>query len=131
LTAAMAGTAAGSAGARPGPGKPAASRPAAAVGPGKPAAAAHGTTGAPGGTTGAPGGAGGALGLVAKVLPYLTVVIAAFAPLAASVYLVASTGWSVAERWLFASSRRRQGSGAPGGDAPRAGHTPADRARRS
>jgi YidC/Oxa1 family membrane protein insertase len=43
----------------------------------------------------APGGA------LVKVLPYLTVLIAAFAPLAAGVYLVASTGWSVLERYLF------------------------------
>ena len=39
--------------------------------------------------------------LLGKVLPYLTVVIAAFAPLAAAVYLVTSTGWSVLERCLF------------------------------
>ena len=66
-------------------------------------------------------------GAVLKVLPYLTVVIAAFAPLAAAVYLVVSTGWSVAERWAFARSRHkardqheaRELTGAP----PRAGHT--------
>jgi YidC/Oxa1 family membrane protein insertase len=68
-------------------------------------------------------------GAVLKVLPYLTVVIAAFAPLAAAVYLVVSTGWSVAERWAFARSRQRHEAqerheapeltGAP----PRAGHT--------
>jgi YidC/Oxa1 family membrane protein insertase len=51
--------------------------------------------------------AGGALGATLKVLPYLTVVIAALAPLAAAVYLVVSTGWSVAERWAFARSRQR------------------------
>jgi YidC/Oxa1 family membrane protein insertase len=45
----------------------------------------------------APGGAGALL----KLLPYLTVVIAAFAPLAAGVYLVVSTAWSLAERALF------------------------------
>jgi YidC/Oxa1 family membrane protein insertase len=39
-------------------------------------------------------------GLV-KVLPYLTVVIAAFAPLAAGIYLLTSTGWSLAERKFF------------------------------
>jgi YidC/Oxa1 family membrane protein insertase len=47
-------------------------------------------------TAGVPG-----TGALAKVLPYLTVVIAVFAPLAAGVYLVTSTGWSVLERWLF------------------------------
>ena len=40
-------------------------------------------------------------GALVKVLPYLTVVIAAFAPLAAGIYLITSTGWSLAERRLF------------------------------
>jgi len=57
-------------------------------------------------------GAGGALG---RVLPYLTVVIAAFAPLAAGIYLVTSTGWSALERQLFRVRTRpepgRQGAG--------------------
>lgn len=48
-------------------------------------------------------GAARAVGLLGKVLPYLTVVIAAFAPLAAAVYLVVSVGWNVAERWAFAA----------------------------
>jgi YidC/Oxa1 family membrane protein insertase len=38
-----------------------------------------------------------------KVAPYLTVVIAAFAPLAGVIYLVTSTGWSAAERLVFAA----------------------------
>jgi YidC/Oxa1 family membrane protein insertase len=82
-------------------------------------------------------GAGGAAGLLGKVLPYLTVVIAAFAPLAAAVYLVVSTGWSVGERWLFASARRReaggqgrQGGGEISGDPARVGNTLGDRAHR-
>jgi YidC/Oxa1 family membrane protein insertase len=56
---------------------------------------------------GAAGGAGAAraVGLLGKVLPYVTVVIAAFAPLAAAVYLVVSVGWSVAERRVFAALR--------------------------
>lgn len=59
-----------------------------------------------GAAPGAPAAGGArAVGLLGKVLPkvlpYLTVVIAAFAPLAAAVYLVVSTGWSVAERWLL------------------------------
>jgi YidC/Oxa1 family membrane protein insertase len=45
----------------------------------------------------------GTAGLLARVLPYLTVVIAAFTPLAACVYLVTSTGWSLIERRLFRS----------------------------
>jgi YidC/Oxa1 family membrane protein insertase len=47
---------------------------------------------------GAPGGA------LVRVLPYLTVVIAAFVPLAAGIYLLTSTAWALAERRFF---RRR------------------------
>jgi YidC/Oxa1 family membrane protein insertase len=47
-----------------------------------------------------PAGAGRA-GLLARVLPYLTVVIAAFAPLAAGIYLLTSLAWSLAERVFF------------------------------
>ena len=84
------------------------------------------------GAAGAGAGAApeGALGLVVRVLPYLTVVIAAFAPLAAAVYLVVSTGWSVAERWVFASSRQRGSGDQNTGAAPRASHTLRDRAHR-
>ena len=52
------------------------------------------------GRPGRPGGGGGP-GLLVKVLPYLTVVIAAFAPLAAGIYLLTSLAWSLAERMLF------------------------------
>jgi YidC/Oxa1 family membrane protein insertase len=62
-------------------------------------------------------------GVLAAVLPYLTVVIAAFAPLAAGVYLVTSTGWSVAERRLFHWREARKSPGAGPSAAP-------DRARR-
>jgi len=44
-----------------------------------------------------------ALTVVGKVAPYLTVVIAAFAPLAGVIYLVTSTSWSAAERLVFAA----------------------------
>ena len=47
-----------------------------------------------------------ALTAVTKVLPYLTVLIAAFAPLAGAIYLVTSTGWSAAERLVFAACYR-------------------------
>ncbi|HEX7160264.1 MAG TPA: membrane protein insertase YidC, partial [Trebonia sp.] len=40
-------------------------------------------------------------GLLAQVLPYVTVVIAAFAPLAAAIYLLTSVAWTFAERRLF------------------------------
>jgi YidC/Oxa1 family membrane protein insertase len=43
----------------------------------------------------------GSAGLLVRVLPYLTVVIAAFAPLAAGIYLLTTLGWSLAERMYF------------------------------
>jgi YidC/Oxa1 family membrane protein insertase len=48
-----------------------------------------------------------ALTVFTKVAPYLTVVIAAFAPLAGVIYLVTSTGWSAAERMVFAARATR------------------------
>jgi YidC/Oxa1 family membrane protein insertase len=45
--------------------------------------------------------AGKTAGALTRVLPYVTVVIAAFAPLAAAVYLVTTVAWSLAERRLF------------------------------
>src|SRR5215472_18483622 len=48
----------------------------------------------------APAGAGSP-GLLVRMLPYLIVVIAAFAPLAAGIYLLTSLAWSLAERMLF------------------------------
>jgi YidC/Oxa1 family membrane protein insertase len=53
--------------------------------------------------SGSPGTTGGSW-LLVKVLPYLTVVIAAFAPLAAGIYLVTSLAWSLAEREFFRRS---------------------------
>jgi YidC/Oxa1 family membrane protein insertase len=55
----------------------------------------------------ADGGASRTLAAVGRVAPYLTVVIAAFAPLASVVYLVTSTAWSAAERLAFAARTRR------------------------
>jgi YidC/Oxa1 family membrane protein insertase len=46
-------------------------------------------------------GAGAPGGALIRVLPYLTVVVAAFVPLAAGIYLVVSTGWALAERNFF------------------------------
>jgi YidC/Oxa1 family membrane protein insertase len=43
-------------------------------------------------------------GLLARLTPYITVVIAAFLPLAAGLYLVTTTAWTLAERILL---RRR------------------------
>jgi YidC/Oxa1 family membrane protein insertase len=42
-----------------------------------------------------------ALGLLSRVMPYTTVVIAAFVPLAAGIYLLTTTGWTAAERAFF------------------------------
>jgi YidC/Oxa1 family membrane protein insertase len=70
---------------------------------------------AAGGTPGTPGTPG--TGVLVKVLAYLTVVIAAFAPLAAGIYLLTSMGWSLAERRFFfrrpAGSRGDQGAQQP------------------
>jgi YidC/Oxa1 family membrane protein insertase len=52
-------------------------------------------------TAKAGGAANGAAGALLRVLPYLNVVIAAFIPLAAGIYLLASTGWALAERTFF------------------------------
>lgn len=65
-------------------------------------AQATGISAAPG-APGAPGAAAaaGRPGLLVRALPYLTVVIAAFAPLAAGIYLLTTLAWSLAERMLY------------------------------
>ena len=60
-----------------------------------------------------------ALTAVTKVLPFITVAIAAFAPLAGAIYLVTSTGWSAAERLVFAARTRRSAENQPVSDAAR------------
>lgn len=61
--------------------------------------AAPGAAGAPG----APAAArpGGAAGWLTRVLPYLTIVIAAFVPLAAGLYLLTTVAWTAAERTVL------------------------------
>ena len=44
---------------------------------------------------------GGAVGGLTRVLPYLTIVIAAFVPLAAGLYLLTTTAWTAAERTVL------------------------------
>src|SRR5215470_9570252 len=44
---------------------------------------------------------GGAVGWLTRVLPYLTIVIAAFVPLAAGLYLLTTTAWTAAERTVL------------------------------
>ncbi|HTX85427.1 MAG TPA: membrane protein insertase YidC [Streptosporangiaceae bacterium] len=48
----------------------------------------------------APGQPAG-LGVLSRIVPYTTVVIAAFVPLAAGIYLLTTTGWTAAERAVF------------------------------
>jgi YidC/Oxa1 family membrane protein insertase len=59
------------------------------------------------GTSPAPGAAGRP-GLLVRALPYLTVVIAAFAPLAAGIYLLTTLAWSLGERMLYSRSAGRK-----------------------
>ena len=49
-------------------------------------------------------GAGEAPAVLARVLPFATVAVAAFVPLAAGLYLVTSTAWTLAERALLTRS---------------------------
>ncbi|HXJ28067.1 MAG TPA: YidC/Oxa1 family membrane protein insertase, partial [Streptosporangiaceae bacterium] len=56
--------------------------------------------GAPG-AAGAAARPGGAVGGLTRVLPYLTIVIAAFVPLAAGLYLLTTTAWTAAERTVL------------------------------
>ena len=50
---------------------------------------------------------GGAVGWLARVLPYLTLVIAVIMPLAAGLYLLTTTAWAAAERTVLAPIVRR------------------------
>jgi hypothetical protein len=62
-----------------------------------------------------------AAGLLTRVLPYVTVVIAAFAPLAAAIYLLTTVAWTLAERRIFLRrSLSPTSTGSPGstGRAP-------------
>jgi len=59
-------------------------------------------------------------GVLTRVLPYLTVVFAAFAPLAAAIYLLTTVAWTLGERGLFL--RRTAAERQAGGQQP-----PADR----
>jgi YidC/Oxa1 family membrane protein insertase len=53
-----------------------------------------------------------AAGLLTGVLPYVTVVFAAFAPMAAAIYLLTTVAWTLAERRLFLR-RTAQAAGVP------------------
>jgi YidC/Oxa1 family membrane protein insertase len=56
-------------------------------------------------TAQATGATAGSPGLLVRALPYVTVVIAAFAPLAAGIYLLTTLAWSLAERMLYSRSK--------------------------
>jgi YidC/Oxa1 family membrane protein insertase len=43
----------------------------------------------------------GALGMLGRIMPYSTLAIAAFVPLAAGIYLLTTTSWTVAERAIL------------------------------
>jgi YidC/Oxa1 family membrane protein insertase len=64
---------------------------------------------------GAAASGAGLAGLLGRVLPYTTVIIAAFVPLAAGLYLLTTTAWTAAERAAW-----RHRSGRPGQAAPSA-----------
>jgi YidC/Oxa1 family membrane protein insertase len=49
-----------------------------------------------------PAPAQGGMKLITNVLPYVSVVFAAFMPLAAGLYLATTVAWSTVERWFFA-----------------------------
>jgi YidC/Oxa1 family membrane protein insertase len=78
-----------------------------------PASRAPASTGTTGPAT--PGTA--LLGKLGRILPYSTVIIAAFVPLAAGLYLLTTTAWTAAERLILGrrladTSRRRCGAAA-------------------
>ncbi len=50
---------------------------------------------------------GGAVGWLARAVPYVTLAIAAVMPLAAGLYLLATTAWAAAERAMLAPVLRR------------------------
>jgi YidC/Oxa1 family membrane protein insertase len=69
-----------------------------------------------------------ALTAVSKFLPFITVLIAVFAPLAGAIYLITSTGWSAAERFVFAARTGRTASSRP---APTGSSRPAPTGQKS
>jgi len=59
------------------------------------------------GRPGQPAQPGGAMGMLARLIPYVTVAIAAVVPLAAGLYLLTTTAWAAAERAVI--TRRLSG----------------------
>lgn len=56
-------------------------------------------------STGSPSEAEAMMARMMRVLPYGTVVVAAFVPLAAALYLLFSGAWTTTERWLLTRDR--------------------------
>jgi YidC/Oxa1 family membrane protein insertase len=85
-----------------------------------------------------PGSAGqakpaGTAGFVTRVLPYTTVVVAAFMPLAAGLYLLTTTAWTAGERAIFGRRIRHDETSTQGGQPciSRPSRTSPARTRRS
>ena len=55
----------------------------------------------------------GPAGALTRLLPYATLVLAAFVPLAAGLYLLTTTAWTLAERRLLRGRPGRAGAGSP------------------
>jgi YidC/Oxa1 family membrane protein insertase len=66
-----------------------------------------------------PGQPGGALGFVLRLIPYATLVIAAFVPLAAGLYLLTTAGWAAAERAVITRRISRVTPSSPTADPGR------------
>jgi YidC/Oxa1 family membrane protein insertase len=71
--------------------------------------------------------ADGVMGVMMRILPYTTLAIAAFVPLAAGIYLVTTTAWTVAERMLL--RRWITPAAVPAAAKPLAGSAPSGPAR--
>jgi len=106
------------------PGAPATSPGAPAISPGAPAISPSAPAAGPARTrapapAGSPsrGAAASVPTALARVLPYLAVAVAAFVPLAAGLYLLTTTAWTLAERVLV----QRALAGGPAGDRKSAG----------
>jgi YidC/Oxa1 family membrane protein insertase len=85
-----------------------------------PARGQHGRSGQPGQPGKAqPGQPGGAVGFVLRLIPYATLVIAAFVPLAAGLYLLTTAGWAAAERAVITRRISRVTPSSPTADPGR------------
>ena len=78
----------------------------------------------------ATGATAGSPGLLVRALPYVTVVIAAFAPLAAGIYLLTTLAWSLAERMFFLTRSACAAAGPAASRAPASGRATAGQSGR-